>query len=385
LVTAQISLSLLLLIGAGLFIRSLANLRTLDPGFETNNLIQFGLAPESLNYSDDRSHALFQQLESRLSALPGIEAVGLAGVAVLSNDDWENGITVAGYAAKPGENMSPYFNSVSPGYFHALGIHVLAGRDFRPSDTKQSSQVAIVNESFARYYFGNEQAVGRRIGRGTDPGTPTNIEIVGVVNDTKYESLKQPSPRQVFLSATQSYVGNATVYVRTAHEPQTAFETIRKTVHELDPNVPITSLKTLDHQVNESLATERMIATLSTGFSILATLLAVIGLYGVMSYTVTRRAREIAIRMALGALKGNVIWLVMRDVLLLVGVGIAVAIPLALALAHLVQAELYGLQPTDPFSIACATLLLAAVALLAGFIPARRAAAHDPIRVLRYE
>ena len=385
LVAAQVSLSLLLLIGASLFIRSLSKLQSLNPGFQTSNLLQFQLAPASLNYTDAQGRAVFRRIEQRLSEIPGVHAAGTAVVALLSDDDWENGITVAGYSAKPGENMFPYFNAVSPGYFPALRIHVLAGRNFRDSDTVHSAKVAIVSQSFASHYFGSNPAVGQRIGLGTDPGAPTDIEIVGVVNNTKYESLQEQSPREIFVPAAQAYAGNATIYVRTEQNPESAVQSIRQIIHEIDPKLPITNRRTLDQQLNESLVTERMIATLSTGFSILATLLAVIGLYGVMSYTVTRRAREIAIRMALGALKGNVIWLVMREVLLLVGVGIVVAIPLALALAHLVQAELYGLQPTDPFSIACATLLLATVALLAGYIPARRAAAHDPIRVLRYE
>lgn len=281
--------------------------------------------------------------------------------------------------------MFPHFNVVTSGYFSALQIHILAGRNFRASDTPQSHKVAIVNQAFAKHYFGNEPAVGRYIGKGIDPGTPTNIEIVGLVKDTKYENLQQKMPRQVFLAAPQSDEGNVTVYVRTQESPNTTFSSIRKTVHDLDSNLPITAMKTVDQQLNESLATERMIVHLSTGFSILATFLAVIGLYSVMSYIVTRRAREIAIRMALGALKGNVVWLVMREVLLLVAAGIGIGLPVALGLSHLVQAELYGLQPTDPFSIACATLLLGSVTLLAGYFPARRAASHDPIRVLRYE
>lgn len=385
LVATQVSLSLLLLIGASLFIRSLANLRSLNPGFQAENLLQFGLTPGSLNYSEARTRALLRQLEARLSSLPGVRAVGLAHIGLLANNAWENGVTVAGYAAKPGEDMFPHYNAVTPGYFSALRIHILAGRNFRESDTPQSHKVAIVNEDFAKHYFGNEPAVGRYIGKGTDPGTPTDIEIVGVVSNTKYENLQQNVPRQVFRPAAQSYEGNVTVYVRTERDPEPAFQTIRKTAHDLDPNLPITNMKTVDQQLNESLVTERMIATLSTGFSILATFLAIIGLYGVMSYMVTRRAREIAIRMALGALKGNVVWLVMREVLLLVAGGIGIGLPVALGLSHLVQAELYGLQPTDPFSIACATLLLSSVALLAGYIPARRAASHDPIRVLRYE
>ncbi len=385
LVAAQVSLSLLLLIGASLFIRSLSNLHSLNPGFQTSNLLQFHLDPSSLSYTKNQANALFRQLHQRLSSLPGVSSVGVAHIALLSESGWQYGITVAGYTAKPGEDMSSYVNAVSLGYFPTLRIHILAGRNFRVSDTENSQKVAVVNESFAKHYFGREPAVGQLIGKGSDPGTPTDTEIIGVVNNTKYEDLQQQAPLQVFWCAVQSYEGDATVYVRTKQDPQGAFRSIRKIVHEMEPNLPVTGMKTVEQQLDESLVTERMIATLSTGFSLLATALAVIGLYGVMSYMVARRAREIAIRMALGAVRGSVIWLVMREVLLLVAVGIVVAIPVALGLSHLVQAELYGIQSTDPLSITCATILLASIALLAGYIPARRAASCDPIRVLRYE
>jgi ABC-type antimicrobial peptide transport system permease subunit len=220
---------------------------------------------------------------------------------------------------------------------------------------------------------------------GTDPGTPTNVEIVGVVNDTRYESLRQEIPRQVILCSTQIPPSGMVVYVRTEREPDSAFRSIRAAVRELEPSMPITSLKTLERQMEESLITERMIATLSSIFGVLATLLAIIGLYGVMAYMVTRRSREIGIRMALGALSGNVVWLVMREVLVLVAAGIAIGLPASYFLTRLVQSQLYGIEPNDVSSIAAATLLLAVVALTAGYIPARRAASYDPVRVLRYE
>jgi len=383
LVSAQVALSLLLLIGAGLFIHSLANLRLLNPGFLTRNVVQVQLSSlYAIGYDQAHAPVFYRLLQQRLRSLPDVRSVGAASKAFLSGNDWENSITVAGYQAKPGEDIDSYMNAVSPDYFETLGIHLLAGRDFTHGD---GDKVAIVNECFARHYFGKKSALGHYIGRGSDPGTPANIQIIGVVNDTHYRSLQEKLSRQVYLVANQHYLDGGTVYVNTGKDPKSIFGSIRSIVHNIEPRLPVLSIKTVDQQLNESLITERLIATLSTGFSILATLLAVIGLYGVMSYTVARRAREIAIRMALGALKGNVIWLVMREVLLLVAAGITVAIPVALALAHFVQAELYGIQPTDPLSIVFATLLLAAVALLAGYIPARRAASYDPIRVLRYE
>ena len=385
LVAAQVALSLLLLIGAGLFVRSLSNLRTVNPGFQTGNLIQFVVSPGSAGYTEQRRADFYRRAEERLGALPGVRGVGMANVAVLANNEWDNGITIQGYQAKPGEEMDPHFNAVSPGYFDALGIHLLTGRNFSAKDVSGAPKVAIVNASFVKRYFGDGIAVGRRFGRGTDPGTPTNIEIVGVVNDTRYESLRDEIPLLVYLCAPQIVANGQTVYVRTEREPDSAFGAVRSALHELDPNLPVSGMKTLERQLDESLVTERMIATLSTAFGALATVLAVIGLYGVMAFMVTRRAREIGIRMALGAQQGNVVWLVMREVLGLVAVGIAAGLPAAFGLAGLVRTQLYGIGPNDPLSIALATLVLAIVAVLAGYIPARRAATYDPVQVLRAE
>jgi predicted permease len=385
LVAAQVALSLLLLIGAAVFARSLSNLRSLNPGFQTGNLIQFQISPASVGYNYNRSRALFRRIRERLAGLGGVHAVGLANIAVLSGNEWDNGITIEGYQAKPGEDMDPHFNTASPGYSDVLGLHVLAGRWFTDKDDFGMPKVAVVNESFARHYFGDGLAVGRRFGRGTDPGTKIDIEIVGVVNDTRYESLRDQVPRLVYMCTAQVDQGAQWVYVRTDREPENAFAVVRATLREMEPSLPISNMKTLARQLDESLVTERMIATLSTVFGALATLLAVIGLYGVMAFLVTRRAREIGIRMALGAQSFNVLWLVMREVLTLVAAGIAVGVPASIALTSLVRTQLYGVEPGDPLSLALATLLLAAVSVLAGYLPARRAASYDPVRVLRYE
>ncbi len=383
LVAAQVTLSLLLLIGAGLFIRSLGNLRSLDPGFRTSNLVQFRVSPRSVGYDSDRTAVFYKRIEERLRALPGVRSVGLAQMAMLSNNDWENGLTIQGYPAKPGEDMTVWYNGVTPGYFDTMGMHLLAGRDFQAKDEAKGPLVAVVNASFAKHYFGDQPAVGHRIGQGTDPGTPTNIEIVGVVNDTRYESLRTEIHREYFLCAYQQDLYGMVIYVRTDRDPESAFHSVRAAVRELDPNLPIIDMKTFQNQLDESLVTERMIATLSAAFGILATVLAVIGLYGVMAYMVARRAREIGIRMALGAQSGNVVWLVMREVIMLVVAGVVAGLPLAYGLTRLIQTQLYGVEPNDPMSMAAATLLLSAVALLAGYIPARRAAGFDPAGVLR--
>lgn len=385
LVASQVTLSLLLLIGAGMFARSLANLRNLNPGFQTGNLIQFSITPAFTGYDAARSRAFYRRTRERLSSIPGVREVGYSAVAVLTGNEWDNGITIEGYQAKAGEDMDPHVNWASPAYDTALGLHVVAGRWFTDRDLFDAPKVAVVNESFARHYFGNGSAIGRRFGMGTDPNTKIDTEIVGVVNDTRYESLRDEIPRLVYMSSQQTSQGSQWFYVRTQRDPEATMSAVRSALRELDPNLPVTNFKTLERQLDESLVTERMIATLSTGFGALATLLAVIGLYGVMAFLVTRRAREIGIRIALGAQRGSVLWLVMREVFTLIGAGVLVGVPAAIGLASLVRAQLYGVEPADPLSVALGTLLLAAVSVLAGYVPARRAANYDPVRVLRYE
>lgn len=385
LVAAQVALSLLLLTGASQFIRSLENLRSLDPGFRTQNVLQFELDLESTDYDLSHARAFFLALEDRLKSYPGVESAGTADVPVLWGGSWVAPmIVIAGYRPKPGEDMTAHVNAVSPGYFQTLGIHLLAGRVFRESDASTSQSVAVVNESFVKRFIGNEPAVGRFIGKGNDPSAPADTEIIGVVNDTDYESLRAIAPRQMFLCAAQHFPGPF-VYVRTKQDPRSAFSSIRKLVHQMEPRAPIQAMKTLGEQVDESLATERMIASLSSGFSVIATALALIGLYGVMAYMVTQRAREMAVRIALGAIAGRVIWLMMREVILLAATGIVVALPFIFALNGFVRSELYGIQPNDVMSIAFSVLVFSCVASLAGYIPARRAASCDPMSVLRYE
>lgn len=385
LVAAQITLSLLLVIAATLFIRSLANLHSVNPGFRTQNLVQFDVDLASIGYDQHRANAFFKQLETRLEHLPNVEAAGVAANPVLADSDWESIIKVEGHENKPGEATHAYVNRVSPGYFRALGIHLLSGRTFRENDTVNSPKVVVVSESFARYYFGQQSAIGHRIGRGYDPSTPADMEIIGVVNDIDYQDLRQKQLRQVYLCGQQGYNFDGTVYLNVKGEPRTALISARGVVHEIEPKAPLRNMKTVERQLEESLVTERMIASLSTGFTVLAVALAVLGLYGVMAYMVAQRAREIGIRVALGAVYGNVVWLVMREVVMLVLAGTVIAIPLAFGFGRFVRAELYGIQPNDPLSMAAAAVLLAGVALIAGFVPARRAASADPLSVLRYE
>ncbi len=386
LVIAQVALSLLLLIGAGLFIRSLQNLKDLDPGFRTANLLAFKADPGLNGYKPERTRDYFRRLHEAVAAVPGVNAASLAVVPVLEDDEWDSWVTIDSYKPSVGELPDPHMNFLAPGYFKTLSIPMVAGRDFTSSDNMGAPKVAIVNESFAKKYFAGGNAIGHQVGMGIDPGTKTDITIVGVARNTKYENMREEIPIEMFRPFKQlEFVTGMTAYVRTDRDPSQMFAAIRRIAHDIDPNVPLFAMITLEKQMANSLVTERLVATLSTAFGFLATLLAGIGLYGVMAYTVARRTREIGIRMAIGAGGRDVIWLVMGEVFVLVGMGIAIALPASWILTRYVRAQLYGIQPTDPFSIAIATIGIAAVAVMAGYLPARRATRVDPILALRYE
>jgi predicted permease len=386
LVAAQVTLSLLLLIGAGLFIRSLKNLKDLDPGFRTSNLITFAVDPTLNGYKPDRTREFYRQLRDGLNAIPGVGSSTLAVVPVLADNEWDNSMTVEGYAADPTKMPDPHMNYISPDYFKTLEAPILMGRDFRVSDVLGAPKVCIVNETFAKKYFAGGNAVGRHVGQGSDPGTKVDIEIIGVAKDTKYENMREKIPEEIYMPYQQmGFVLGMAVYVRTARDPEQAFNAVRRTVNGLDANLPVFEMKTLEKQMDESLITERLVASLSSAFGLLATILASVGLYGVMAYMVAQRTREIGVRMALGAGQNDVVWLVMREVLLLAGIGIAVGLPAAWGLARLVKSQLYGIAPNDLFTMALATVGIAAVALLSGYMPALRATRIDPMRALRWE
>ena len=386
LVAAQVALSLLLLIGAGLFIRSLSNLKGLDPGFRTTNLIGFAVDPPMNGYQPERSLDFYRRLRESLDALPGVESSSLAVMPVLTGDEWDSSMAVEGFQHKATEAPDPHMQFISPDYFKTMNIPILLGRDFRMTDGRGAPKVCMVNERFARRFFKGGLAIGKHIGMGGDPGTKLDIEIVGVVRDTKYESMREEVPLEVYRPYHQmEFVIGMYAYVRTARRPEQAFSGIRRVVNGLDPNLPLFQMKTIETQMEESLITERLVATLSTGFGALATVLAAIGLYGVMAYIVAQRTREIGVRMALGASARDVVKLVMRDVFILTGIGIAIGLPAAWGLTRMVRSQLYGIQPNDTLTIAAATLGIAFVALLAGYVPALRATRVDPMRALRWE
>ncbi|MGH9659939.1 MAG: FtsX-like permease family protein, partial [Bryobacteraceae bacterium] len=292
-------------------------------------------------------------------------------------------MSVEGHTAKDGEDMQAFMNGLSPGYFHTLGIPLLDGRDFEDRDIKRDSRVAIVNRKFAKHFFGDRPALGRHVGWGVGPNTKLNIEIIGVVEDTLYEGPREGVHRQVFVPKWGT--GPVAFYVRAAAGARALYPLLRNEVKKLDPAMPVFEMKTLENQLDETLTTARLIAALSAAFGALATLLAAIGLYGVMAFAVARRTKEMGLRMALGAPPAAVVWLVMREVLWLIGIGLAAGIPAALLLGRYVASQLYNVRPADPWTAGLAVALLTVVSLAAGFLPARRASAVDPITALRYE
>jgi len=384
LVVAQVCLSVLLLAGAALFARSLYNLRMLNPGFNADQLLAFSVDPSLNGYPRERALTIFQRLEEALAQLPDVRSATASVIPLMTNSDWSSTIKVEGYTPKEGEDMNPNVNGVGPGYFATMGQPLVAGREFTVKDAAGAPPVAIVNETLAKYFFGGGNVVGRRIGWGR--GKATDIEIVGVVKDSKSSSLRREVPRFVYIPyAQEEEVGAITFYVRARGDASHLAASVRDTARRVDPNLPIYEMKTMTTVMDESLFIERMVAALSIAFGALATLLAAIGLYGVMSYTVARRTREIGIRMALGAERNSVLWLVLREVALMVGVGLAVGIPLAFALSRIVQSQLFALSAHDPIALAGAAAVLACVALAAGYLPARRATRVDPMLALRYE
>jgi predicted permease len=394
LVVAQVALSLLLLIGAGLFVRSLRNLLAQDPGFETSNLVSFTVDPSLNGYAPDRIKRLASTVIERTRTLPGVTDVSMAWVPILNGGSWNSSVTVEGYAAREGENVESYNNTVMPGYFQTMRIPLLLGRDFSERDAKWTPakegepdyRVAIANQEFVRRYFRGRDPLGRHVGFGNNPGTPTPMEIIGVVGTAHYVGIRDEAEPQLFFPLLEDSTPRAlSVYVRTSSPPEMMFAPVRAAMRGVDPNLPVYELHTMADKVNQSLRTERLVARLSTVLSVCATFLAVIGLYGVMAYTVTRRTREVGIRMALGAQSTGVAWLFVREAAILVGFGCLLGLPALWAFGQWVRSQLFGIDPLDPVTIAVASLLLAAVALAGAMVPALRASRINPLQALRVD
>ena len=391
LVMAQVALSFLLVAGAGLFVRTLSNLKNADVGFKSiGNLVTFQIDPSKNGYTVPRLHALYTDVLREIQATPSVQSAGFSITALLHGNESDSTMAVEGHQFKDGEDMQAYVNAVSPGFWKTMGVPLLQGRDFDerdPSHTSSKDQMptaAIVNRKFAEHFFGTRNPIGRKIGFGLDK--KPDISIVGVVADSLYDGPRTGVPRQVFFPYAQVPVPtSASFYVRTTVEPTTMFTRLRGVVQKHDPSVPVYDMKTLERQLDETLSTERLIASLSVAFGVLATVLAALGLYGVMAFTVARRTKEIGLRMALGARQWSVLWLVLREVLILLGIGLGVGVPCAYFLSRYVSSQLFGVTPTDAWTCAAAMAILGLAAAVSGFVPARRASTIDPITALRYE
>jgi putative ABC transport system permease protein len=385
LVTTQIALSMALLISAGLFIKSLRNVGRVDLGLRPDSVVTFGISPELNGYTPARARVLFERVEDALGAIPGVNSVAATQLRLLSGSNWGSSVVVQGFEAGPDTDVNSRVNQIGPGYFHTLGIPLVAGREFTRADNSGSPKVTIVNEAFVKKFKLGREAVGKRMGTGRRIEKP-DMEIVGVVRNAKYSEVKQEVPPQFFTPYRQdTTVGAISFYVRTSRSPQQLMRTVPAVIKSLDPNLPLEDLKSLPQQIQENVALDRMISTLSAAFAALATLLAAVGLYGVLAYTVAQRTREIGVRMALGADQGRVRGMVLKQVGLMTVIGGAIGIAAALGLGRAAGSLLFELKGNDPlvFAIAAATLTL--VAFGAGYLPARRASRVEPMQALRYE
>lgn len=385
LATAQIALSMALLVSAGLFTKSLVNVSRVDLGLKPDNVIMFRLAPALNGMKPEQSRQFFQRAEDEFSAIPGVNAVTAGTVPLLSGSNSGTGVSVEGFAAGPDTDIGSSYSEIGAGYFSALGIPLLAGREFTRADTLDAPKVAIVNEAFAKKFNLGRDAVGKHMSNDGN-NTPLNIEIVGLVKNAKYSDVKREIPPQVFLPYRQdATLGSITFYVRTAVDPAPIIATIPKTIAKIEPNLPVDDIHTLSDQVQRNVFLDRFISVLSTLFASLATILAAVGLYGVLAYTVAQRTREIGLRMALGAAPGTVRTMVLKQVGVMTVIGGVIGLGSAIGLAQLAKSLLFQMQGADPVVLAASAAALTLVAAAAGFIPAHRASRVDPMLALRYE
>jgi predicted permease len=384
LVVFQVAISLVLVIGAGLLARTLANLRNFYPGFNRDNVFLFSVNPPMLGYNN--VVPLYERLLDRLRAIPGVHSASLSVHEPLSTNVSTTSVRVQGPSSQQGEDLAPVnIEPVGPDYFATMEIPVLRGRDFSSNDRNGTPKVAIVNETTARDYFGDADPIGRSVSIPGFVGDPSWIEIVGVARDIKIHDLREPATAMLYVPLFQLPEGGATFEIRTAIDPAQVETAVLAVVSNIDSRLPVYAVKTLDSQLDDALVQERLVASLSALFGLLALLLTCVGLYGLMSYTVNRRTGEIGIRMALGAERGRIVRMILRETLLLIACGLLIGLPMAVLASRLIASQLFGLKPGDPITFSAACLGMAAVALAASYWPARRAASVDPMRALRTE
>jgi len=386
-VASQVALSLVLLVASGLFLRSLVKLITMDIGFDRSNVLIVHADLHTAKVAPEQQPAMFEDIENRLRTLPGVVSAGRSLITPVSNRIWNNALQVDTPNPPTGEDAVAFFNFISTGYFETLRTPLLTGRNFNGSDTKTSAHVAIVNETLARRFFSNANPVGKFFRVEPDPGkSAVPIQIVGLVKDSKYESLREENSATAYFPVTQvpEHAEEQAFELRTSARPSGLVPSVQEAVAGVSKTIPL-DFATLAQQVDDSLVQERLLATLSTFFGGLALLLAMIGLYGALSYLVTQRQPEFGIRMALGAPQKSILGLVMRDVVLVLAGGLAAGTCISLAVVGLLQKMLFGLAARDTVTLLASIGVLSAVAFFAGYLPARRAMRVDPMVALRYE
>ena len=380
LVCAQVMISAVLLIPTGLFLKSLVNLSRVDLGLRTENVVGFSLSPSLNGYTNEQGRALYERAETELAAIPGVRGVTVSMVPLLSDSNWGNNVTIQGRPS--GENDHSMYNEIGPGYFGKMGIPLIAGREFTVADNLAGTRVAIVSEQFVKSFLAGRNPLGVKF-----TGPPTGeAEVVGVVKDSHYAGVKQTPPNLYYLPWRQDKQPNSlSFYVRSAIPSERIVPSIRKVLANIDRDLPAENLRTLEEQVSRNIRTDRLILELAATFAALATGLAMLGLYGVMAYTVTRRTREIGIRVALGAAPGRIRALVMREMAWIVGLGLVTGVPAALALATYVKSELFGVEERDLIVVGGAVTALVVTSVAAAILPARKAVRVSPMQALRYE
>jgi macrolide transport system ATP-binding/permease protein len=382
-VVAQVACSMFLLVGAGLFVRSLLRARTIDAGFDPSNMIVMAVLPEIQGYNEPRGRALYESVVVRVSAVPGVDSATLAEHVPLGIGGSRRGTAIEGYQPQPGEDTETAYNVVGPRYFETMRIPIVRGRSFTEADRAGAPPVAIVNEAFARRYWPNADPLGKRISANGSDG-PFR-EVIGVTPTGKYNTLGEEPRPFYYLPLWQEYHGTVTLHVKTAGDPRALIPSVREAVRAVDAAVPVFDVKTMDEQVLVALLPARLAGTLLGAFGLLALLLASVGIYGVMAYSVVQRTKEIGVRRALGAQTGNLLRLVFGEGMRLAAIGFAIGLAAAFALTRFAASLLYGITPTDPVTFIGALGILAAAALVACYIPALRALKVDPVTALRYE
>jgi predicted permease len=387
LLVAQVAISLVLLVGAALFLRTLHNLRHVDVGFNPENVLLFRVSPQLNGYDEARITTLYRDLLARIGGVPGVRGVAMSQPALLTGSVNSTSIYIHGraYAAESRERDSNSINRVvvSPSFLEVMGIPIVAGRGLTDRDNQTAPKVVVVNQAAVRQFFPDGNAIGQRFGSSLE--TTNQLEVVGVVRDAKYDSVRDPAPPTMYVPAAQTRFGNAVLEIRTAGAPASSATAVREAVRQVDPNLPTIDVSTQLEQIERRFAQEKVFATAYALFGAVAVVLAAVGLFGLMSYSVARRTNEIGIRMALGARSQDVVRLVLGESLTLVAAGVTIGVAIALAAGQLVAKLLFGLAPTDIYSTAGAVLLMLMVSMAAGYLPARRASRIDPMTALHAE